>query len=108
MKVKTVDLTGDALDWAVAKAEGHDVDDPTWWPDFGDESCYSSDWADGGPVIEREEISLDRVASALWIATRVEGSAVCEAWGTTQLEAAMRCYVMSQLGDEVEIPEELK
>ena len=107
MKLKTSELTGAALDWAVAKAEGHDVDDPTWWPDFGDESCYSTDWAQGGPIIEREGIELAYRVGVHWIATRVESSAVCEAWGPTQLVAAMRCYVMSQLGDEIEIPEEL-
>jgi hypothetical protein len=29
-------------------------------------------------------------------------------WGDTPLIAAMRCFVASKLGDEIEIPEELK
>jgi hypothetical protein len=29
-------------------------------------------------------------------------------WGDTPLIAAMRCFVTSKLGDEIEIPEELK
>ena len=29
-------------------------------------------------------------------------------WGTTPLIAAMRCYVASKLGDNIELPEELK
>ena len=108
MKIKTVDLTGAALDWAVARCERH----WTFEPDGLD--SYSSDWALAGPIIERECIQLEYRVAVQWIATRVEGSSVCEVSvpynqkGRPQLIAAMRCYVMSQLGDEVEIPEELK
>jgi len=104
MKVKTVDLAGAALDWAVAKCEGK----PSWMMGF------STEWEKGGPIIERECIQLEYRVAVQWIATRVEGSSVCEVSvpynqkGRPQLIAAMRCYVMSQLGDEVEIPEELK
>jgi hypothetical protein len=31
----------------------------------------------------------------------------CVAFGPTPLIAAMRCYVISKLGDEVEVPDEL-
>ena len=110
MKIKTVDLTGAALDWAVAAARIDGAFEyyatPGWSP--------SSNWAQGGPIIERECIQLEYRVAVQWIATRVEGSSVCEVSvpynqkGRPQLIAAMRCYVMSQLGDEVEIPEELK
>jgi hypothetical protein len=62
-------------------------------------------WAQGGPIIEREGINLDRVTDALWEAT------IMGEWtedGPTPLIAAMRCYVGSQLGNEMEIPEEIK
>lgn len=36
-----------------------------------------------------------------------DGIAVDDAEGPTPLIAAMRCYVASKLGDEVDIPEEL-
>lgn len=107
MKIKTVDLTGAALDWAVTRAN-YEVNHDAVWRNFRGDCCYSTDWAQGGPIIEREAIELAYRVGVHWIATRVESSAVCEAWGPTQLVAAMRCYVMSQLGDEVEIPEELK
>jgi len=60
----------------------------------------STDWAQGGPIIEREWIELTintRAPEGTWLATRVEGSAICEVTGPTQLVAAMRCYVKSQL-----------
>lgn len=62
--MKTAELTGAALDWAVAKCEGYQavftngairpvfrkgeaIEDA--WPN------YSTDWALGGPIIEREK-----------------------------------------------------
>jgi hypothetical protein len=107
--MKTSELTGAALDWAVAKCEGYaDKNDFAWYYDRRDTLNFSTDWAKAGPIIERNEISLDRVTSALWVATRLEGSSVCECDGPTQLTAAMRCYVKSQYGDDIDLPEELK
>ena len=125
MKLKTSELTGAALDWAVAKCEDIHVSMARggWFVfdsdafseyrnDYNDDKLQSfkpsTNWAQGGLIIEREEISLDRVTSALWVATRIEGSSVSESDGPTPLVAAMRCYVASQLGDEVDVPEELK
>ena len=103
--MKTSELQGVALDWAVAKCEGHGIgslDDPWFAP--------STDWAQGGPIIEREglwlqpEIGKEGTAGA-WYCVAVEPF---DAYGDTPLIAAMRCYVASKLGDEVQIPEELK
>jgi len=106
--MKTSELTGHALDWAVARCEGGVGVDQligTWY-------SPSTDWAQGGPIIEREGISIvldwDVVGEFLWGATRIEQSVVSQAEGTTPLIAAMRCFVASKLGDEVEIPKELK
>jgi hypothetical protein len=41
------------------------------------------------------------------MATLTNGPAVSEEVGPTPLVAAMRCYVASKLGDEVEVPDEL-
>ena len=74
----------------------------------------SSDWAQGGPIIDREKIELAYRVGVNWTATRIEGPAVCEVTvpynqkGSPQLIAAMRCYVASKLGDDIELPEELK
>lgn len=106
MKIKTSELTGPALDWVVLKCE---LALHGGWPDdaimLGEETDYSSSWAVGGPIIEREGISLDKVSETTWIAFRREGPAFSEENGPTPLVAAMRCYVASQLGDEVDVPE---
>jgi hypothetical protein len=124
--MKTSELTGAALDWAVAKCER--VDDyilyesfmTRWGDDEGDTYQYSTDWAQGGPIIEREEITLEHLYGAgdagadVWVATltcedKKFGGVECfEEQGPTPLIAAMRCYVASKLGDTVDIPEELK
>ena len=110
MKIKTSELQGPALDWAVAKCEQGDFMDETWWSDFGGESCYSTDWAQGGPIIEREEIFLAKSILGGWtgsIYTQDERVRCILHEGDTPLIAAMRCYVASKLGDEVEVPDEI-
>jgi hypothetical protein len=100
--MKTSELTGAALDWAVHQAwcEGACHDEP--YPH------YSTNWAQGGPIIEREKIRLDTTwncEDGYWSARM---DTVGGWWlGDTPLIAAMRCYVASKLGDTVDIPEEL-
>jgi hypothetical protein len=104
MRIKTSELQGVALDWAVSKCEGLDY----WQPEVGpSQPEYSTDWSQGGPIIEREEIHLTKASRTLWRAEidLDEGDAVVETqYGPTPLIAAIRCYVASKLGDEVEIP----
>lgn len=119
--MKTSELQGAALDWAVALIEY-----PEWkeqgyldvFPhdlNFDDGTTYapSTDWAQGGPIIEREEISISRefcsgkIEWACWTPAPYRDDAEAFGYGPTPLIAAMRCYVASKLGDEVEIPEEL-
>jgi len=107
MKIKTNELTGAALDWAVAKCEGEClVDGALFTKDPDDEQVLytpSTDWSQGGPIIEREHIELEWSGQDWTAVTRADE----EFFGFTPLVAAMRCYVASKLGDEVEIPEEL-
>jgi hypothetical protein len=125
MKLKTNELTGAALDWAVAKCEGYtDYCGATdkmlsprkeqgWVPLY--DLNHSIDWAQGGPIIERESIGFtqgnevcdDWVASYSWIKPRIGIDDSVEGIGPTPLIAAMRCYVASKLGDEVDVPEGL-
>ena len=96
--MKVSELSGFALDWAVAKCEYQPVCDGF------DDNCpeYSSNWADGGPIIEREELSRLRCyGTNQWEC--LNGEIVCE--GATPLIAAMRCYVASKLGEEITVPE---
>jgi hypothetical protein len=64
----------------------------------------SENWAQGGPIIERERITLLYQYGDGYDAYRHTGH---KQRGPTPLIAAMRCYVASKLGDDVAIPEEL-
>ena len=103
MEIKTSELAGAALDWAVAKCEG--IQDSEFVRTHMDAWPYSTDWSQGGPIIEREKIGVwwDGVWHAKYDGCRPDQ--VQDAH--TPLIAAMRCYVASKLGDEVEIPNEL-
>lgn len=140
MKINTNELIGPALDWAVANAQGirssvmvevdcgqaqfrplerwcainvtmagHEVFDP------------SADWAQGGPIIDREGIGFHRNGKRTYssdamryeanVTRNQDDAPICRvgyrALGPTPLVAAMRCYVMSKLGIDVDVPEEL-
>jgi hypothetical protein len=110
--MKTAELTGPALDWAVAKCEGAytpsvgtDIDGTKRVNYGGMYPEWSTDWAQGGPIIEREGIHTGQGMDGLWYANK--GISKHHQFGRTPLIAAMRCYVASKLGDEVEIPAEL-
>ena len=107
MPMKTSELTGAALDWAVAKCEGINYvkDDVRFRGAYARK--YSTDWLQGGPIIEREWIDLHCVNDALWEAEINASAYHNRKNGPTPLIAAMRCYVASKLGYEVELPEEL-
>ena len=114
--MKTAELKDAALDWAVAKCEG--------WSDEGLEDIakgdkfpehdFSTNWAQGGPIIEREKIDLlasidgGEWTAEIWSYSYNGGGAnSLTKYGPTPLIAAMRCYVASKLGEEVDVPEEL-
>ena len=111
--MKTSELTGPALDWAVAKCEGVEVE----YINDGITRCVlrvtpftgmyrpSTDWSQGGPLIERENICLRGIEGGFhaWYHQRPP-----KTFGPTMLVAAMRCFVASRLGGEVDVPEELQ
>lgn len=127
MKHKVSDLDGVLLDAAVAKAAGEDVvmrrgrpayemvfdpegpanewDDKAWkmWLWFSP----SDDWSQAGAIIEREQIMLEppwspngrpRGAWLAWLPHDYIGG-----HGDSPLVAAMRAYVASKFGEEVEL-----
>jgi hypothetical protein len=102
--MKTSELTGAALDWAVAKCEGINYEVIDGGLDY-DCPDYSTHWAQGGPIIEREKIEIF-IRDEGWFAYS-SFSTPEDFPGPTPLIAAMRCYVASKLGDEVDVPEEL-
>jgi hypothetical protein len=118
---KVSSMTGALLDAAVAKASGRSFTlegfgklaqlAPQCWTDDGEfdeergDRCAlfspSTSWADGGPIIERERIESRTTADG-WEASTV----ALHDWsieGATLLVAAMRAYVASRFGDEVEL-----
>jgi hypothetical protein len=124
MKIKTIELQGAALDWAVMKCEHPKNENVPFFHQLRNESAiydenlqqthtgrfrYSERWDQGGPIIERERISINFDASGRWSeGWRAFSNSALIMLGETTLIAAMRCYVTSKLGDEVEIPDELE
>jgi hypothetical protein len=119
--MKVSELTGAALDWAVAKASEPEVVDgyivnESFMTRWTDDECedgvdyhYSTNWAQGGPIIEREGISVATDDVEPWCGF-IEDDETNTLFfsGPTPLIAAMRCYVASKMGDEIELPEEVK
>lgn len=120
--MKVSELTGAALDWAVAKAGGGGNNMAIFLDGHSRLGMYnySTNWAHGGPIIEREGIELicnltPAEAARFKFNTEPHWRASKRAWargdvwyGPAPLVAAMRCYVASTLGDEIDIPDELK
>jgi len=109
MKIKTADLIGPALDWAVAKVwYGPEYDMSI--PLFDDGLIFqpSALWQHGGPIIEREQITVEYQGwggEDQWIGYIRHDEEIA---GPTPLIAAMRCFVASKLGEEIDIPEGLE
>jgi hypothetical protein len=125
--IKAADATNIQLDWLVAKAKSLHVrfwESPTLveilhpnldWISFKP----STNWSQGGPIIEREGIELMcnltateakmfKDAHADWQAFyRKRRAADQRSHAVLPLMAAMRCFVVSKLGETVEIPKEL-
>lgn len=95
MKVKTSELTGRALDWAVRQVTGHQF--LRYRP--------STDWDQGGPLIEQHQYNLNYDVSQSPNVWQADNDLDEVGNGPTQLIAAMRAIVSSKLGDEVEIPD---
>jgi hypothetical protein len=111
--MKTSELNGEALHFAVAVAEGwedFDKDDSgfTWHREKGSAWLTlatfrpSELWEQGGPIIEREKICADYLVNGQWLA--ISRSTERQGYGPTPLIAAMRCLAASKLGDDVDIP----
>ena len=124
MKIKTAELIGRQLDYAVALSAGgtgfrYDTIASYWITIDGkhyvlsngwsEDQCYtpSTNWLRGGPIIERESISIcTQMTNKDWMAVSFHGD--IDGFGPTPLIAAMRCYCCAKLGDEIEIPQELQ
>lgn len=64
-----------------------------WWKERLLGYSPSTDWSQGGPIIESEGISLEKIHEGRWSANGHHGV------GPTPLIAAMRAYIASKFGD---------
>jgi len=113
--MKTSELRGYLLDWAVGKCEGLSIESD-WWD--WDRLCFvdefnvdfepTDNWMQGGAIIQREWINITN-QDDVWTAEIADDvpDGYVTMQGETALIAAMRCYVAQRLGDEIEVPEEL-
>lgn len=118
--IKVSEAEDAALDYLVAMCEG-----VVLAGGLTDDERYCTEWAIGGPIIEREHIdirhtfteggyrtsnSVDAAHAKIELpngATVYDHKKVIGEYGPTPLIAAMRCYVTSKLGETAEVPEEL-
>lgn len=117
MKVKTSELTGAALDWAVAKAVYGDakyllkpmmskVPYVFMTKEDGREIrvSYSTNWAHSGPLIQSNLYRVEELGYDLWEAEAVGAK---PQRGQSALIAICRAVVASKIGEEVDIPDSL-
>lgn len=105
--MKTSELTGLALRYAVALAgDWNGARSHCNLVTMPGVQAYRPDllWEHGGPIIERERLHLKPVDDTYRC---YDYNATVWQYGPTPLIAAMRCFVASKLGDEVDVPEEL-
>ncbi|WP_454751627.1 DUF2591 domain-containing protein [Cupriavidus necator] len=108
--MKVSELEGALLDYWVARADGLEAEIIDGlretkhcfvgsWNEGGYYFKPSTDWAHGGPIIERERIGvLPRGGEwAAWAIEDMDPSGT----GESALVAAMRAYVASKFGNEV-------
>lgn len=111
--VKVSEVSGAALDWLVAKCEGDwilSLDSFVPHHNLG-RMNFCNDWAQGGPIIDREGICIQLTGDAekwrghVWDHVSLDFTPIV--YGSTALIAAMRCYVANKMGEYIEVPEEL-
>lgn len=118
IEVKTADLIGPALDWAVAQVEGVNYRQdgikcktriaPRKWHHYTEPNFSpSTDWSWGGPLIEK--FILDLKFCVFELPNESWKAETHESWanGSTALIASMRAIVHANFGDTVSVPKEL-
>ena len=112
--IKTSELIGHSLNWAVAKADQPIYSDNALILSVQSGYAPSSNWIQGGLLIEREKITVgcSDDTCVIWDAYKREflfekDGLDAYSTGPNPLVAAMRCYVTSKLGEYVKIPNEL-
>lgn len=114
--MKVLNLTGAPLDLWVARAKGWTQDEHERWRDQRGRAMLinfwmpSTDWAQGGPIIETGNIQVtpfakwengDCWSADVWGGKNHTGYIPNNSYGPTALIAAMRAYVASVYGETV-------
>ncbi|CDG95849.1 conserved hypothetical protein [Xenorhabdus bovienii str. puntauvense] len=119
MKIKTSELTGRALDWAVCLAIGGAANKDNTEVQAPNRDYYllsngkgnfapSTDWSQCGELIDEYGIQLIWVSDAtIEASSHLMNKLVVSEFGSNHLESACRLIVLGKLGDEVDIPDEL-
>lgn len=99
--VKSIDLKGDGLNYSVSRAIGNAPEPWLFKP--------SSDWEFAGPLLKQYKISIICKKGG-WTAVMnlSKKMANIEITHRDPLVAAMRILVLSELGEEVQIPKSIK
>lgn len=110
IEVKTSDLTGAALDWAVAEADGlrpYPYKGAFWVLDGVTNTPlprFSTDWAQGGPL--RDQYRIDIIETS-GLAVIAKSHKIRPVVGDSALQAVCRAIVQMKMGDSVSVPVEL-
>jgi transcriptional regulator with XRE-family HTH domain len=114
---KVRDLTRGQVNYWIAKVRGLPVEiteaGPVLYePGFGQRPipAYCTDWAHGGPIFDRRDIRLEpfpagsrfdgeTMEADVWVARCADHPVA--AWGASKLEAAMRAYLVAEVGLQI-------
>lgn len=116
VEVKTADLIGKQLDYAVAVAEGHPLCEECMYgadaliigTGRGDLEPFSpsTDWNQGGPLLKKYAIGFLGHDADNWLAFSSPCDQTHQGIGLTHLIAACRMIVAANIGDTVSVPQE--
>ena len=112
-QIKVCEATGLVLDWLVAKCEGYDTvltparDVLILRKGVADYFDPHRNWGWGGPILEREGLLIRPQPGNSWDSWKHGVDEPGYSIGPTPLIAAMRCYLVSRLGETAEVPDEL-
>lgn len=107
MKIKTSELDGHALNWTVATCKnlGTTMHRGVLYFDGCDiEADFFSNWELGGPILDEEHMEFD-YDEATQIYSAYDG--IHSGQGKTHLISGLRCFVVSRMGDEVDVPDHI-
>ena len=107
-EVKTAELIGAALNWAVALAVrgAEQMPSPAQFKIL-DDYHPSTYWDQGGPLLSKFKVDLTHGESVVYATICTEDCEYKDGRGDTELVALCRAIVSAELSDVVQVPKEL-